>query len=50
MNALTSVMTMLAQTPYLAVVLAVTFGLLGGEAWIVRSQARAHDDRCAEGR
>lgn len=50
MNALTSVMTMLAHTPYLAAVLVVTFGLLGVEAWIVRGQARLRDDRSTEGR
>ena len=47
MSTLTSVMTMLAHTPYLAAALVVTFGLLGVEAWLVRGQARTRGDRTA---
>ena len=45
MSTLTSVMTMLANTPYLAAALVVTLGLLGVEAWLVRGQLLERGDR-----
>jgi hypothetical protein len=47
MSTMTSVMTMLAHTPYLAAALVVTFGLLAVEAWVVRSQSRTRGNRSA---